>query len=94
MDNLSFAFFVFLIAFPFGFWRARTKFRSRDWMLAVHIPVIFIILLRIYNKLHYNIGFSWISVLYNIIAFFSAQYLAGLIYKYYLKKKKSERNSA
>jgi len=92
MNNLLFAFFVFLLAFPFGFWRAQTKFRSRDWMLAVHIPVIFIILLRIYNKLHYNIGFSWISVAYNIIAFFSAQYLAGLIYKYYLKKKNSERN--
>ncbi len=82
MNNFIFAVFVFFIAFPFGFWRVRSKFRSRDWMLAVHIPVIFIIMLRIFNKLHYGIGFQWISVLYNIVAFFSAQYIAGLIYKY------------
>ena len=93
MDNLTFAIIVFFLAFPFGFWRARTKFRSRDWMLAVHIPVVFIILLRIYNKLHFNVGFSWMSVFYNVIAFFSAQYLAGLIYKFYLKNKNARDKS-
>jgi len=87
MNNIIFAIFVFLIAFPFGFWRVKTKFRSRGWMLAVHIPVLFIILLRIFNKLHFNVGFSWISVLYNIIAFFSAQYLAGFIYKKIIQNK-------
>jgi len=81
MDNLTFAIIVFFLAFPFGFWRAKSKFKSRDWMLAIHIPVIFIILLRIYNKVHFHISFSWWSVLYNLIAFMSAQYLAGLIYK-------------
>ena len=86
MNNLTFAIVVFIIAFPFGFWRVKTKFRSRDWMLAVHIPVVFIIMLRIFNKLHYNIGFQWISVLYNVIAFFSAQFLAGFIYKKFIKK--------
>jgi len=81
MDNFTFALFVFIIAFPFGFWRVRSKFKSKNWMLAIHIPVLFIILLRIYNKTHYNIGFSWISLVYNIIAFFMAQYIAGIIYK-------------
>ncbi len=81
MNNLTFAIIVFFLAFPFGFLRAKSKFKSRDWMLAIHIPVVFIILLRIYNKQHYHIGFTWISVLYNVIAFMSAQYIAGLIYK-------------
>ena len=81
MDNMSFAIAVFLIAFPFGFWRAKSKFKSRDWMLAIHIPVVFIILLRIYNKVHFHIGFNWLSVLYNVIAFMSAQFIAGMIYK-------------
>jgi len=81
MNNITFAVIVFFLAFPFGFWRAKSKFKSRDWMLAIHIPVLFIILLRIYNKMHFHIGFSWISLIYNVIAFMSAQYLAGVILK-------------
>jgi len=86
MDNITFAIIVFFLAFPFGFWRVKSRFKSRDWMLAIHIPVVFIILLRIYNKLHFHINFSWWSVLYNVIAFMSAQFLAGLIYKKFQKK--------
>jgi len=89
MDNLTFAVIVFFLAFPFGFWRAKSRFKSRNWMLAIHIPVVFIILLRIYNKVHFHTGFSWTSVVYNVIAFMSAQYLAGLIYKEF---KKNEAN--
>ena len=85
MDNITFAVIVFFLAFPFGFWRAKSQFKSRNWMLAIHIPVVFIILLRIYNKMHFGIGFSWISLLYNVIAFMSAQYIAGLLYKKYIK---------
>jgi len=81
MGNITFAIIVFFLAFPFGFWRAKSKFKSRNWMLAIHIPVLFIILLRIYNKVHFHIGFSWISLVYNVIAFMSAQYLAGVILK-------------
>ncbi len=85
MNDITFAVIVFFLAFPFGFWRAKSPFKSKDWMLAIHIPVVFIILLRIYNKVNYHIGFSWTSLLYNVIAFMTAQYLAGLIYKKYLK---------
>jgi hypothetical protein len=81
MSNLIFALFVFVIAFPFGFWRAKNKFKSRNWIVAIHIPVIFIILLRIYNKTHFGIGFSFISLLYNVISFTLAQYIAGVISK-------------
>jgi len=85
MSAVTFAIIVFFLAFPFGFWRAKSRFKSRDWMLAIHIPVLIIILMRIYNKWHYHIGFSWISLIYNIIAFMTAQYLAGLIYKKYVR---------
>jgi len=86
MDAITFAIIVFFLAFPFGFWRAKSRFKSRDWMFAIHIPVVFIILLRVFNKLHYGIGFSFLSLFYNVIAFVLAQYIAGLLYKKFLKK--------
>jgi len=86
MGDYLFASIVFLLAFPFGFWRVQSKFKSRNWMLAIHIPVIFIILLRIYNKMHFNIGFTWRSLIFNIIAFMAAQYTAGIIYKKFIEK--------
>ncbi len=91
MNNFTFAVIVFFLAFPFGFWRAKSRFKSKNWMLAIHIPVFFIILLRIYNKIHYHIDFSWWSVLYNIIAFMSAQFLAGLLFTRFIvqRRKKS-----
>ncbi len=90
MNDYLLAVVVFVLAFPFGFWRARSKFRSRDWMLAIHIPVAMIIGLRLVNKFYYNIGFSWRSLLLNVTAFMLAQYLAGLIYKRRTVKKKLE----
>ena len=51
MDDITFAIIVFFLTFPFGFWRAESDFKTRDWILAIHIPVVFIILLRIYNKI-------------------------------------------
>jgi hypothetical protein len=41
MDNLTIASIVFILVFPFGFWRAKSRFKSKDWMLAIHIPVVF-----------------------------------------------------
>ncbi len=84
MNDFILAGLVFIIAFPFGFWRARSKFRSRDWMVAIHIPVLFIIGLRLLNKFYFNIGFSWRSLLLNFLAFFLAQWIAGLIDKRFL----------
>jgi len=86
MNNITFAIIVFFLAFPFGFLRAKSKFKSVNWMLAIHIPVVFIILMRVYNKMHFHIGFSWISLLYNVIAFMLAQYIAGLVYQKWIKK--------
>ena len=86
MNDYLLAVFVFLVAFPFGFWRAKSEFRSRDWMLAVHIPVLFIIAARLVNKFYFGIGFSWRSLLLNVLAFFTSQYLAGVIYKFWIRR--------
>jgi hypothetical protein len=86
MGNWFLAVFTFIVAFPFGFWRAKSKFRSREWMLAVHIPVVFIVAARLINKFYYDIGFSWESLLMNLVSFFLAQYIAGLIYRYFIRK--------
>ncbi len=44
---------VFLINLPFGYWRINTVRFSKQWMMAVHIPVPFVFLLRILS------GFGW-----------------------------------
>ena len=68
----------FLINIPFGYWRANVKRFSLQWFLSIHIPIPFIILVRIYT----GIGFELITYPIMIIAFFLGQ-LAGLrIYSY------------
>ncbi len=87
MNDYLFAAVVFLLAFPFGFWRAKSKFKSRDWMLAIHIPVAIIIVIRIVNKVYFDIGFSWQSLVMNVFSFLIAQYIAGVIYRKRMKAK-------
>jgi hypothetical protein len=73
----------FLINIPFGYWRANLKRSSLQWFLSIHLPIPFIILVRIYT----GIGFEFITYPIMIIAFILGQ-LAGLkIYSY--RKKQS-----
>jgi hypothetical protein len=73
----------FLINIPFGYWRANLKRFSLQWFLSIHLPIPFIILVRIYT----GIGFEFITYPIMIIAFILGQ-LAGLkIYSY--RKKQS-----
>ncbi len=46
---------VFLINLPFGYWRFNAPRFSRQWLMAVHIPVPFIFLLRILSGLGWKI---------------------------------------
>lgn len=86
MNIYTFALIVFAIAFPFGFWRVRTTFRSAQWMLAIHIPVLLIVLI----KIKIGIPFSFKSFILNILSFTLAQVLAGIFYKYFIRNKKAE----
>jgi len=69
---------VLILNIPFGYWRANVKRFSLQWFLSVHIPVPFIIALRIFS----DIGFSWYSYVFLIIAFFLGQKLGSLIHKH------------
>ena len=64
---------VFLINLPFGYWRAQSARFSRQWMLAVHLPVPLVIALRIFSGL----GWQLISFPVLIGAFFLGQRCGG-----------------
>ncbi|HWW77389.1 MAG TPA: hypothetical protein VNZ44_18450 [Pyrinomonadaceae bacterium] len=67
------ALLVFLLNLPFGYWRASVRKMSRQWFLAVHIPVPLVIILRIYSGL----GFRLISFPVVVGAFFLGQFVGG-----------------
>jgi hypothetical protein len=77
------ALIVFLFNIPFGYWRAKVKKFSLQWALSIHIPVPFVVLLRIYS----NIGFQFITYPILIFAFFSGQFLGSKISVYADKRK-------
>lgn len=73
-----------LINLPFGYWRQSVKKKSAKWFLAIHIPILIIILLRILL----NVGFVWYSYPFVVIFMVAGQYLGG---KYFLFKKKKTK---
>jgi len=73
---------VFLLNIPFGYWRANVKTFSAQWFLAIHIPVPFIIALRILG----GIGFSWYSYAFMITGFFLGQKFGALLLKWIHKR--------
>jgi hypothetical protein len=66
---------VIIINIPFGYWRAKVRRFSLQWFLAIHIPVILVIALRLVSHL----GFAWPSYVALITAFFLGQQLGSLI---------------
>lgn len=76
MNLLLITLSVFVLNIPFGYWRANVKKFSLQWALAIHIPVPFIILLRIYS----NIGFAFYTYPILVGAFFLGQIGGKFIY--------------
>jgi len=66
---------VFLLNIPFGYWRANVRKFSVQWMLAIHIPVIIIIAIRLATHL----GFAWYTYVFLVTMFFLGQRLGGYI---------------
>ncbi len=81
MNLIYVAIFILIFNLPFGYWRSNVKKFSSQWFLSVHIPVPFIILLRIYS------GIGWAFITYPILvgAFFLGQ-LSGSILQNISKK--------
>ena len=82
MKILIISLIVLLFNIPFGYWRANVKKFSLQWVLAIHIPVPLIILLRIYSE----IGFIWYTYIYLVSAFFIGQRIGYIIHSWHLNK--------
>ncbi len=46
---------VFIINLPFGYMRSKATKFSRQWIMAIHIPVPFVFLLRIFSGLNWTV---------------------------------------
>ncbi len=76
MNMWSVAALVLLVNLPFGYWRANSPKFSRQWFLAVHIPVPIVIVLRIVSGL----GFQFATFPFMIGAFFLGQLIGGRLH--------------
>lgn len=72
---------VFVINLPFGYWRCKADRFSKQWMMAVHIPVPFVFLLRILS------GFSWKVIPLLMLSFTTGQFVGGNISKLFERDK-------
>lgn len=75
MKLLIVAFVVFLFNLPFGYWRSNVKKFSLQWVLAIHLPVPFVIALRLASGL----GFALITYPVLVSAFFLGQFSGSKI---------------
>ena len=76
MNIILLTLFVFIINIPFGYWRANVKRFSLQFLLAIHIPVLLIILFRIFS----GSGFEVMTLLFTVPAFFLGQLAGSRIY--------------
>jgi len=70
-------FMILCLNVPFGYWRAHVKKLGLQWILAIHLPVPLVVLLRIIM----HTGWHWITFIVFISAFFVGQLLGGLLQK-------------
>lgn len=73
MSIIELMLMVFLINLPFGYWRHKANRFSKQWIMAVHIPVPFVFLLRISS------GFGWNVIPLLMISDFLGQFAGGRI---------------
>ncbi len=67
---------IILLNIFFGYWRANVKKFSLQWFLAVHLPVPFIIFLRIYARL----GWHWTTYPLLVGSYFFGQLMGAKVY--------------
>ncbi len=68
---------VFLLNVPFGFWRDTVRKFSWRWILAIHLPVPLVVLLRVYSGL----GWQFISFPVLVGAFFLGQFAGARLHR-------------
>jgi hypothetical protein len=67
---------VFLLNLPFGYLRSKSAKFSKQWMMAVHIPVPFIFLLRILS------GFGWKIIPLLMLSDIAGQFAGGKLRRF------------
>lgn len=72
------ALLAFILNVPFGYWRANVNRFSSQWFLAIHIPVPFIVALRLLS----GIGFSWYTYVLLVGGFFLGQKFGSILMKW------------
>ena len=72
---------VIVVTLPFGFYRARTDKFSLRWFLAIHVPVIFVFLIRFGSHLSY----AFLPLTF--AAFTSAQLLGAWAGRWWLSRR-------
>jgi len=76
MNIILLTLFAFIINIPFGYWRANVPRFSFQFLLAIHIPVVLIILFRILS----GNGFELMTFIFTVPAFFLGQLAGSKIY--------------
>jgi len=67
---------IFLLNLPFGYWRSHVRPFSFPWILAVHLPVLLVLIIRLLG------GVGWHIKTFPLLAgaYFVGQYLGGNLY--------------
>jgi hypothetical protein len=76
MNIILLTLFAFLINIPFGYWRANVRKFSLQFLLAIHLPVLFIITFRLLSAS----GFEFTTFFFTVPAFFLGQLAGSRIY--------------
>lgn len=76
MNIILLTLFVFIINIPFGYWRANVTRFSFQFLLAIHIPIVLIIIFRILS----GSGFELSTFFFTVPAFFLGQLVGSKIY--------------
>lgn len=72
------ALMVLVLNIPFGYWRARVRKFSAQWILAIHLPVPVTIAFRIFS------GLGWHLATFPVLvgAFFLGQFAGGRLQRF------------
>jgi len=79
---------IFLVNIFFGYWRSNTRIFSIQWIMAVHIPVLVAIGLRLSL-----LGWSWAMFPVFVAAFAAGQYVGGKIRQRLMKRRQRRFSS-
>jgi hypothetical protein len=73
MSLWTVALLVFLVNLPFGYWRASARRLAGAWFLALLLPLLLVVTLKIYSGL----GWKWLSLPVLVGALCLGQFVGG-----------------